>query len=200
MAEPMDRYDARPLSGEEALPQDTIVCDFWRWMGSNLVENTARGFLAEYLVGLAVGAITEGDAGGTRQEWEPYDFETPDGVKIEVKSAAYCQSWQQKKVTTPRFRIARTYRLGSAPGQGPEVKRRWSNVYVFCLLDHRDKGTLNPLDVGQWTFFVLSTAVIDKQVEEQDSIGLRTLQKLKAEEVSFDGIADAVRKAGCPVS
>ena len=32
------------------------LLDFWRWSGSDLVGNTQRGILAEYLVALALGA------------------------------------------------------------------------------------------------------------------------------------------------
>ncbi|MBK6579630.1 MAG: hypothetical protein IPG17_26280 [Sandaracinaceae bacterium] len=42
------------------------VLDFWRWSMSDLVSNTARGVLAEFLVGSALGI-----ASGTRVEWVP---------------------------------------------------------------------------------------------------------------------------------
>jgi hypothetical protein len=30
-------------------------------------------------------------------------------------------------------------------------------LYVFCLLAHKDKSTLDPLNMDQWQFFVLAT-------------------------------------------
>ncbi|MEC4572858.1 hypothetical protein [Streptomyces virginiae] len=42
----------------------------------------------------------------------------------------------------------------------PERLRR-SDVYVFCLLEHLDKPTLDPLDLSQWAFHVLPTRVLD---------------------------------------
>jgi hypothetical protein len=195
MAEPVGQYEPRQLTGEEALPRGAAVRDFWRWIGSDLVGNTTRGLFAEYLVGLAVGAFAGDEADGVRDEWGAYDLATPEGVKLEVKSSAFLQSWWQRKEAAPRFGIARTQAWDDATGQSSEEKARWSDVYVFCLLHHRSKATLNPLDVGQWTFLVLSTAVLDEQVGEQRSIGLARLRDLGAKEVPFDGIADAVRKA-----
>jgi len=59
------------------------VGDFWSWSVSDLVSNTTRGILAEYIVGRAVSADLE-----IRDEWGPYDLRTPEGTRIEVKSAA----------------------------------------------------------------------------------------------------------------
>ena len=200
MADSVGRYQAQRLTGSEQLPAGANVRDFWRWIGSDLVGNTTRGLFAEYLVGLAVGAFNGEDTDGVRDEWAPYDIETPDGqvvpqgVTIEVKSSAYLQTWRQEREATPRFGIART-RVDNATDPTSEEQARWSDVYVFCLLHHRSKATLNPLDTGQWTFFVLSRTVLDAQLGEQKSIGLSGLRDLGAKEVPFDGIADAVRRA-----
>lgn len=52
--------------------------------------------------------------------------------------------------------------------------------------------------MAQWTFYVLPTATLDEKVEDQKEIGLSGLVELKAKEVSFDGIAEAVRQAAPP--
>lgn len=195
MTGPVGRYEAQRLTGDEALSERVTVRDFWRWIGSDLVGNTTRGLFAEYLVGLAVGTFTGSEADSVRDEWGAYDLETPEGVKLEVKSSAFLQSWWQEKEAVPRFGIARTQAWDDATGQSSEEKARWSDVYVFCLLHHRSKATLNPLDIGQWTFLVLGTAVLDERVGGQGSIGLTRLRKLGAKEVPFHGIADAVRQA-----
>lgn len=62
---------------------------FWRWSASDLVSNTMRGVLAEYIVALAMGIDTEE---GVRREWDAYGLVLGDGTKVEVKSAAYIQS------------------------------------------------------------------------------------------------------------
>ena len=196
MAESLGRYRARRLTGDERLPAGASVSDFWRWIGSDLVGNTTRGLFAEYLVGLAVGALTGDEADGVRDEWDTHDIETPDGITIEVKSSAYLQTWSQKEEAVPEFSIAATQGVDSASGQYSEEKKRRSDVYVFCLLNHRTKATLDPLNMEQWTFYVVSTATINRVIPKQQTIRLRPLKKkLGAKGVAFDDIAAAVRDA-----
>ncbi len=40
-----------------------------------------------------------------RAEWDAVDLTTPDGIRIEVKSAAYIQSWHQVRESTISFRV-----------------------------------------------------------------------------------------------
>jgi hypothetical protein len=48
---------------------------------SDLVSNSTRGVLAEFIVARALGLDT-----GVRTEWQAFDLETASGKKIEVKS------------------------------------------------------------------------------------------------------------------
>jgi hypothetical protein len=75
--------------------------EFWSWACSDLANNTMRGVLAEYLVATALGA-----AAGTRAEWDTVDIRTPEGWRVEVKSAAYLQSWAQSQLSEISFSIA----------------------------------------------------------------------------------------------
>ena len=199
MAESLGRYQARRLTGDERLPAGGSVSDFWRWIGSDLVGNTTRGLFAEYLVGLAVGALVGDDSDDVRDEWGSHDLTTPDGTTIEVKSSAYLQTWRQEKEAAPEFSIAETQGVDSDSGQYSEEKKRRSDVYVFCLLNHRTKATLDPLNLEQWTFYVVSTATINNVIPRQQTIRLRPLKKkLGAKEADFDDIAAAVREAVSP--
>jgi len=58
-------------------------------------------------------------------------------------------------------------------------------VYVFALLAHKEKETVDPLDVDQWQFFVLSTSVLDHEFGNQTMVGISTLAKL-APPVDYD--------------
>ncbi len=85
---------AIPKSGAERLINDTTetgytLLDFWRWSVSDILSNATRGRFAEFIVGTAVGI----DPKNLRDEWDAYDLTTSDGIRIEVKSAAYIQSW-----------------------------------------------------------------------------------------------------------
>ena len=90
-------------SGEESL--GFSVSDFWRWSASDLVSNTARGALAEFIVAKAIDAISEG---GVRGDWDPWDLTTEAGIKVEVKSSAYIQTWYQKEYSRPVFSIRKS--------------------------------------------------------------------------------------------
>jgi hypothetical protein len=59
----------------------------------------------------------------------------------------------------------------------PESKRQ-ADVYVFAVLYHQDKATLNPFDLDQWNFYVLSTKVLNERTRSQHSITLKSLQAL----------------------
>lgn len=83
------------------------LLDFWQWTASDLVSNSTRGVLAEFLVARALGL----DA-GVRDEWQAFDLETSTNKKIEVKSAAYVQSWGQKELSKIVFSTRRSLALG----------------------------------------------------------------------------------------
>ena len=196
MNESLGRYQAKRLTGDERLPTGASMRDFWRWIGSDLVGNTTRGLFAEYLIGLAVGRFTGDEADGVRDEWGAYDIETPEGITIEVKASSYLQTWSQKEEAVPEFSIAEAQGWDSDLGQSSGRRERRSDVYVFCLLHHKTKTTLDPLNVDQWTFYVVSTAVLNDVVSGQKTIRVGPLKKkVGAKEVPFDGIAEAVRRA-----
>jgi hypothetical protein len=76
------------------------VKDFWSWSASDLISNVMRGHLAEFIVAKAISATEI-----VRNEWASYDLTTPDGTKVEVKSAAYLQSWSQDDYSTIQFNV-----------------------------------------------------------------------------------------------
>ncbi len=178
-------------SGDELIHADgrTVgkLADFWSWACSDLANNTMRGVLAEYLVATALGAAT-----GTRTEWDAVDIRTPQNWRIEVKSTAYLQSWAQSQTSRVSF--------GIAPASGWDAQTditsadvlRSADVYVFCLLHHREKQTLDPLNLDQWTFYVLPTHVLDKRCRLQKTITLASLESLKPLKTGFVGLPEAV--------
>jgi hypothetical protein len=168
-----------------------VLGDFWQWACSDLVGNTMRGVLAEYIVGTALNSLN-----GTRVEWDTVDVRTPGGCRVEVKSAAYLQSWAQSALSKISFAIAPATGWDASTGtMSPEVLRR-SDVYVFCLLHHQDKQSLDPLDLTQWTFYVLPTPVLDKRCPTQKTISLAGLQRLEPVRTGFSGLAEAVADCG----
>lgn len=79
------------------------LTDFWSWSQSDLLNNTLRGLLAEYIVRQDLEIKKT-----TRTEWDAYDLETESGIKIEIKSSAYLQSWKQNNLSQISFDIAPT--------------------------------------------------------------------------------------------
>ena len=127
--DPVRRTGDEPFHADK--PLGFNVLDFWRWSASDLVGNAMRGIVAEFLVASALGL---GD--GVRVEWEAFDLKLPSGVKVEVKSAAYLQTWAHKKLSTITFGIRPTRILDLDAGTVSEESRRRAYVYVFCLLHH----------------------------------------------------------------
>jgi hypothetical protein len=162
---------------------------FWQWACSDLSSNTMRGVLAEYIVACELGITTN-----TRLEWDAYDLKTKDGVKLEVKSASYLQTWTQSKISAISFDIAPTKGWTASTNEYSSEIKRQADVYVFCLLHHQEKSTLNPLDLDQWTFYLLPASVLNAKIPSQKKIGLSALLKLNPLQVSFGEIEMAIRK------
>lgn len=191
----LEPIQARPRSGDEPLHDrgrslGVTLADFWRWSASDLVSNAMRGVLAEWLVALAVGC-----AAGARQEWTAYDLQSPEGARIEVKSAAYVQSWAQKKLSDIIFRVPKTRPWDPLTNQTAAEPRRLADVHVFCLLTCQDKSAVDPLNLDQWRFFVLPTKTLDQRQRSQHSITLPSLRKLAGEPVAHGELAARISHA-----
>ena len=156
-------------------PVGFTLYDYWQWMGSDLVSNIQRGVLAEFIVAKALGAAEK----YPRAPWESYDLQidtdVSDFVTLEVKSAAYVQSWHRvdSKPSDIKFNLEPKARLTALYGK----PARDADYYVFCVLGEPDVFP-NPLDLGQWEFYVLPTDAINKEIPKQKTIGLRPLQNL----------------------
>ena len=170
---------ASPKTGKESLTdngQDTNynLLDFWRWSVSDILSNATRGRFAEFVVGTAVGL----DLKNLRDEWDAYDLITENGIKIEVKSAAYIQSWKQKSFSTISFSIKPSRYWDAESSMLRGEPQRHADVYVFCHLKHKDQDTIDPLKMEQWDFYVLPTYRLDNYERSQSSITINSLRKL----------------------
>jgi len=150
--------------------------EFWRWLASDLVINTTRGCLAEFIVARALGAKES-----VRNGWAAYDIETSEGIKVEIKSGAYLQSWPQDKLSSIQFNVEPTKALDPETGLYLGEAKRWADVYVFALLSETDKTKVDfsILNINQWKFYILPTAVLDNRERSQHSITLKSLEETK---------------------
>ena len=168
---------------------DFDLLGFWQWCVSDLVSNATRGRLAEYIVACALGLPEQ----GIRDEWASFDLKTLSGIKIEVKSSAYIQSWDQKKLSPITFRTPKTRAWDADTGLMDIEAKRQADVYVFALLAHTDQETIDPLNLDQWRFYVVPTAILDARVRSQHSITLNSLEKL-VDTIPFSDLAQVVEK------
>ncbi len=160
------------MFNKEHLPYQ--LKDFWKWSTSDILSNATRGKFAEFLVATA----TNIDLSKPREEWAPYDLLTLEGIKIEVKSSAYIQSWEQKTLSKISFSIKPAYCWNYELNQYSKTKARYADVYVMCLLKTTDRELVNPLDTAQWLFYVVSVEVLNSYKRSQTSITLKSLESL----------------------
>ncbi len=168
---------------------DFDLLDFWQWSCSDLLSNVTRGVLAEYIVARALGIV-----GGLREGWAAFDLVSPQGIKVEVKSAAYLQSWHQGGLSAISFRTPKTRAWSADTNKLSDEPQRHADVYVFAVLVHTDKATVDPQDFAQWEFYVVPTRVLNERQRSQHSITLTSLQSL-AQPVGFGELLAAIQHA-----
>lgn len=208
----IERKDGQETFENTGQPVALRLSDFWAWSASDIIGNTERGVLAEFIVGAAIGA--DGIRDGVREEWAAYDLKVGD-IAVEVKSAAFIQAWEQAAYSRVSFSYAKTQKYTTDNREDGEPSRA-ASVYVFALLKHTDQATLNPLDMAQWEFYVVPTLVLEHRKRSQSSVTLGSLkrfctavtfQELRQRvdaaaafprpHISLDALADALDDLGC---
>ena len=181
MWSPRSRQSKFLKAGKEAFrvrgaDVDFTIFDFWRWAYSDLLDNAARGVLAEFLIARALNYTCE-----PRHEWDAIDVRTKSGLKVEVKSAAYAQSWAQEKPSKISFDIASRKEAWDSETDTKvcfNPPERVADVYVFCLLGQPDDPCPDPMDLDQWEFYMLAKETLDQERRSQKTIALNPLKSL----------------------
>lgn len=165
------------------------VGDFWTWAFSDLRENITRGILAEFLVAKAVG-----DPSPLRHAWDNFDVTTPSGVRVEVKSSAYLQSWRQRELSKITFTglTGRAYSYES--NEMAEERSLRADVYVFALHSCQEPDQYDALDTSAWHFYVVPVQVL-RDNGSRRSVSKAFLDRLGVPHVSYDALAKAVEAA-----
>lgn len=152
------------------------ILDFWSWNQSNLFENRTRGILAEFIVAMGLKINIK-----TRVEWDDYDLISNNGKKIEVKSAAYIQSWKQKTESKIVFNISENSRYDNK-------KNRYSDLYIFCLFSAKNELNIDPMNLSQWDFYIIDTDKINNELGQQKSLSFSKLIKLNPLKCNFQDL------------
>lgn len=164
--------------------------EFWRWALSDLLNNRNRGVLAEFIVA----KLLEIPLTHPRIEWDCADLKYRERL-IEVKSAAYIQSWHQAdERSTIQFDVSPHSCWDGRTNTYREGIKRWANLYIFTLFP---RDPLNPsrdiLDVSRWVFYVASTATLDESLGlTQKSVGLSTLIRICGEGATAESLKPTV--------
>lgn len=166
------------------------VLDFWRWAFSDLIDNTQRGVMAEFLVYSSLNRTTPDTQ--RRENWLPFDVMSPSGRRIEVKSAAYIQAWTPENIFAQiRFDIGKKLAWDNATATSANVAKRNCDLYVFCLFTAKTKD-VPLLDLDYWDFYVLPTSVLDEKVPNQKGIALSSLLKLDPVKTDYAGLGAVI--------
>ena len=176
---PCQLNENSPIIGANGKQISTLT-DYWKWAHSDLLGNTERGILAEYLVKLAL------EISGNRLSWDKYDLLYKDHIRIEVKSSAYIQTWSQKELSAISFSIRPSFGWNANTNSYEDTQKRQSDIYIFCLLTSKEQETIQPTDTSQWEFYILPTRVLDEDKPSAKSISLSALTKLPVRKCRFE--------------
>jgi hypothetical protein len=196
---------------------NSSLLDFWGWAFSDLCDDDLKGIFAEWLVLRLLNIPSS-----RRISWANSDIITPAGVRIEVKSTSYWQSWKlldeagiersiplrsilpESKV---RFAGLKARNAVGIPDSAEPLTFK-SHVYVFALQKEREAELWNAMDLSQWEFYALpASTILDLGWRSVSLSTLRAEQKklsgherLTAEtfpEIAGRLIEDAARSLRC---
>lgn len=173
-----------PFNKLKGLGQLTLA-DFWSWAYSDLLSNRNRAVLAEFIVGATLAVLDS-----PRLEWDAVDL-IYQGKTIEVKSAAFLQSWQQDRPSRIVFDISQKISWFASSNTWSKVPVRAADCFVFCLYPETDVTKADILDIVSWQFFVLSKEFIDKKFNDQKSVSLNVLRKI-SKPISVKHLKEAI--------
>lgn len=153
--------------------------NFWKWAFSDFLSNSLRGILAEFVVGSALGCLDN-----QRKEWDAYDL-LYKNKKIEVKCAAYLQTWHQKKHSVIRFDIAEKSSWYADENKYADKVERPADYYVFSVFAETDRNLADPLDVEQWFFLIMSKEQIAQYFGKNKTVGLNAIEAIGVERIGY---------------
>lgn len=177
-------YDGNEHFKNDGMPVNKLVSDFWRWNCSNLMNNTLRGALAEFIVATALDIDTE----TPRIDWDAFDLLYQGKYRLEIKSSAYIQSWRQKAESKVAFGIAPTLLWNDEQCCYNGSPERRSDIYIFCLFNHKERATADVTKLEQWDFYACPTHLLNEALGQQKTLSLNGLRSLGLRATGFDNL------------
>jgi hypothetical protein len=162
--------------------------------GEPLVVNTDRGFVAEVIVGQALGAEWRWLA----RDFTGWDFQHETGCRLEVKHSAARQTWGSHKASAPSFDIkARTGYWDNDSATWIAAPGRHAHIYVFAHHPVIDESA-DHRDAGQWRFYVVPTEQLEAHLPAAKTIRPGKVRQL-GEEVGWAICAPESSAFGWPL-
>ncbi len=124
--------------------------------------------------------------------WGDFDVLTPEGIKDEVKSSGYLQSWQQAGPSKIVFSGLIGWRWSVETGYAATPAVR-ADVFVFAVHTCHDPDASDPLDLKAWAFYVLPATNLREL--GQKSLSLPRVQSLGGSPLAWPDLRAAVLSA-----
>jgi len=167
-------------SATEAVERHAALAAF----GRPLVQNNLRAVVIEAMVDLALRPNWR----WCSADWAGWDFEHPDGTRLEVKQSAARQTWD-----TPRNPAQRRFDVAKRKGRYEgaawiEESGRHANLYLFADHPVTDESA-DHRDPAQWLFYVVGAAVLP----DTKTVSLSRVRSL-ARPVGYGQLASGVER------
>lgn len=169
------------------VPSKYTLLDFWSWAFSDVLTNTTRGMVAEFIVATALGI----DINKPRDGWAIFDL-TYKNHGVEVKSASYHQRWYQQRISTISFNVPKRKGWDANTNKLDPISRRQADIYVLSLLGEKDREKVNPLNLNQWEFWIVDTSFFDNRARSQHSITYNSLLKEIGRPIRYNQLKIAI--------
>lgn len=154
-----------------------------RLFGRPIVQNNVRGEVVETMLSFALDA-TWSQCGA---DWAGWDFQSKDGLRLQVRQSAAKQTWSAVKRIRPTFSIKSVAGYWQGPRWHPSPGRQ-AEIFIFAWhpvttaeAEHRD--------AHQWRFWVIAERDLPPK---QKSLSLPTLQRGWGIGLSFHEVGTAV--------
>ena len=176
------------MTGKEKFVFDKVelgfdYTDFWRFHYSNIYDLQDK--IAEFIVSKALGI----DHAQNDQYWTLWDVSYRN-KRIEVKETSYYHSFNEEgKVSKQRvFGITKANGSYDSANSGNSDFCRQNDIYVFCLNIGDTRETSYPLNLNNWEFYIVPTAIIDEKCGNNKTISLGRIKGLGFEAKRYDEI------------
>jgi len=185
----LKKKEVKKLTGNEFFKNNNFsILEFWQYGFSNLNSNVLRGFLAEFIIENLLKDKSEIEI---RNPWNDFDI-LYKNRKIEVKCSSYIQDWDQEdfsKIIFSGLKAKDLYWSKAVSEFNRDNKKDYkADIYVLCLVNHKNPETLDLLNLDQWSFFILTKEELKNISNNSSSISITRLEKnnytpIKHEEV-----------------